>query len=795
MIIIGIFACSTVQKYIKYIYKINETWGKKAVEYGIKILYFFGEEINSNFIGPEYIYLKGVNDDYLSASYKQFLGLKYIYDNYKENLDYINIIGLDTYINIPKYLECLQSIGVRKKLYLGGHGAYRMIGNKNIYFHSGGSGFTISYDTLEYLYSKLDRITDEWIDICNKLNNDLKTACDVAISYYLQLDGFIEEKDIEKRPGFYSCNYKGLCYDNTYNCCKNILKTEDIICCHHMSCDDFDIFTSILKKNNYYMRSNPVAVSMFFDIKKMDDNKKTTRDVEFYKENCQSTLGINIPLVILCDKISHSWIKHIRESLSDSPTYYIIKDLIEYDHYKYNYSIIEKNRENSSYYNNSLTRTNTTYFLLTMLKFIGIKMAHDIYKNASHCFWIDFGCQHIVPEAKNNINYIFLDPNPKVSAIYICYRYRSELKNMEIFLKDGGPCGIAGGIFSIERYYIDMFYTRCISIFYEMISKGVGHSDEQVLTYLYDRFPDMFSLYYGDYYSLISNYKYIVRDQDTIKKFFIDRAIQDNRNDLIKDVTRVLNESSDKGYIIDKQKIKELNNYLKEINKEINKEEIDMNFGRNILESAVYDHPESETATELLNNFVHFRKIYEILEGKWEYGWGSYMFNGLKYEWQRETLKKQEALFNISKNVNNVLEIGVYLGHSLLLMLIANPNLRITCIDNDQRFSSKVVNYLNKEFNNRILFIQGSAEDVLPVLFNHNTSYDLIHIDADHTDVSVRRYYELSKHMLVDDGHIIFDDYEATKDLIDNFIVQDDLSVVTIPWTLWTNIVLKKKLK
>lgn len=797
MIIIGIFACSTVEKYVKYIHKINNTWRKKAEEYGIKVLYFFGEEVNNYFIGPEYIYLKDVKDDYLSASYKQALGLKYIYDNYKKSIEYVHIIGLDTYINIPKYLECLQSIGVKNKLYLGGHGSYRLFRDKNIYFHCGGAGFTISFDVLEHIYDRLDKMVDEWNDICNLYNNNnLYTACDVCISYYLQIDDFIKEKDMIKHNGFYNCNYKGLCYNNTYVCCGDKVDVNNIISCHNMTYEDFDLYTDILdnipRVLNYDIYTGSVAVTMFFNIKKYSDNKSSVRDSDFYKINCNTTLSIKNPLVVLCDKESQIWIKEIRERLSDSPTYYIVKDLNEYDHYKDNYSIILKNRKDSKVYNDSKNRANPSYFLLMMIKFIAIKKAHDIYKNASHYFWIDFACQHIAWEAKQRIDSILINPNPKVSALYIHYRSSSELHNMEEFLKDRGLSGIAATVFSVENKYVDVFYTRCFSIFYEMISRGVGHSDEQILTYLYDRFPDMFMLYYGDYYSVISNYKYIIRDYNAIRSYFIKNAINANRKDLIKELLKVLTESYNSGYgDIDKSDLLFLNNYLKSINIK----QIDMDFGKSILESAVSDHPECETAKELLNNFIHFKKIYEILEGKWEYGWGSYMFNGLEYKWQRETLKKQEALFNVAKKVNNVLEIGVYLGHSLLLMLIANPKLRITCIDNDQRFSPKVVSYLNKVFNNRILFIQGSAEEVLPVLFNHNELFDLIHIDADHTDKSVRKYYELSKHSLLDDGYIVFDDYEATRDLIDKFIEEDDLSVVTIPWTLWTNIVLKKKLK
>ena len=42
-IIFCIFGCDTIPKYKNEILKINETWGKIALQYNIKLLYFLGE--------------------------------------------------------------------------------------------------------------------------------------------------------------------------------------------------------------------------------------------------------------------------------------------------------------------------------------------------------------------------------------------------------------------------------------------------------------------------------------------------------------------------------------------------------------------------------------------------------------------------------------------------------------------------------------------------------------------------------------------------------------------------------
>jgi hypothetical protein len=247
-IIVNIFACSTVEKYKQEIIKINETWGKKAEENGIKILFFLGEEKTDLIDDNKYIYLKDVKNDYNSAAYKQNFGLKYIYENY--NVDFVFTCGTDTYINIENFLLYINKLDKNKKLYIGGHGSYRMIGNDNTYFHSGGSGFILSNSVLSELYSQLYNIQNEWTTVCVKNNVQyLIVACDVLIGYYVSK---IVNIEIINNENFYACNYKGYYNNNTCKCCGDKVNIYEIITCHHMSLDEFDEYTDILKNNNIY---------------------------------------------------------------------------------------------------------------------------------------------------------------------------------------------------------------------------------------------------------------------------------------------------------------------------------------------------------------------------------------------------------------------------------------------------------------------------------------------------------------------------------------------------------------
>lgn len=240
-LVINIFACATIEKYKMEILKINETWGKVAEEMGFKLLFFLGEELTDLMDTNKYIYLKNIKNDYASAAYKQNLGLKYIYENY--DADFVYTCGTDTYINIENLKKYMNEFNKNNNLYIGGHGDIRQIGNLNIFFHSGGSGFIISNHLLKKIYPILYNIQDTWRNICNVYDVIyLIDACDVQIAYYIHKYNpiYITSSDM------YGCNYKGYMYNYKVDCCSKKIKMDTLIACHQMSLQDFDDYTNIL---------------------------------------------------------------------------------------------------------------------------------------------------------------------------------------------------------------------------------------------------------------------------------------------------------------------------------------------------------------------------------------------------------------------------------------------------------------------------------------------------------------------------------------------------------------------
>ena len=183
----------------------------------------------------------------------------------------------------------------------------------------------------------------------------------------------------------------------------------------------------------------------------------------------------------------------------------------------------------------------------------------------------------------------------------------------------------------------------------------------------------------------------------------------------------------------------------------------------------------TEFTNKLAQNEYLFGEIFRVCGCKFHKGMGSYLIDGNTYEYCESMYEKQELLYNCAKNVNTVLEIGTYIGHSLLIMLLANPNLKITCVDYDATFVPKVVDFLNKCFNNNITFIHSDSFNAFKMI---NTKFDLFHIDGTHENDVITEEYNICKNYSSYDDMIkvIFDDQEHMKHL--QSVIDDEGNVI-----------------
>jgi len=187
--------------------------------------------------------------------------------------------------------------------------------------------------------------------------------------------------------------------------------------------------------------------------------------------------------------------------------------------------------------------------------------------------------------------------------------------------------------------------------------------------------------------------------------------------------------------------------------------------------------------------------FYDILEtcgNQFDIGTGSYLFDGRNYEYCDKMFKKQVLLFDKVKNIDSVLEIGSYMGHSAFIMLLSNPNLKITCIDIDDTYSQPSINLLNEIFDSRVTFIKGDSLSVLNTL---TEKFDFFHIDGAHTIDYVRREFDLCKNLSSSDiMEVIFDDYDNVTEM--NSFIERNHKILeqSTPNCDWRNSYLKIKL-
>ena len=188
----------------------------------------------------------------------------------------------------------------------------------------------------------------------------------------------------------------------------------------------------------------------------------------------------------------------------------------------------------------------------------------------------------------------------------------------------------------------------------------------------------------------------------------------------------------------------------------------------------------------------HFMGIYHACGKKFWFSCGSYLIDGQKYKYDKKMLGKQMLLFELAKKNFKILEIGVYMGHSILIMLSSNPKLEITGIDIDDRFAPKAMNYLKKKFPKAKLdFLQG---DSISKLKSMTKKYDLFHIDGDHKTLKIYREIIACTKLTNNNMKILFDDIDMMKSVERSLISAFKVKKYIKPKSRYTNLYLEIKL-
>ena len=146
--------------------------------------------------------------------------------------------------------------------------------------------------------------------------------------------------------------------------------------------------------------------------------------------------------------------------------------------------------------------------------------------------------------------------------------------------------------------------------------------------------------------------------------------------------------------------------------------------------------------------------------------WPSY-FSNLEctnyVKYNVENYEKQKELFEISKTCKHVLIIDNYTLHIAFIMLIANPNIHITCIEQNNKRDMHSFMLLKKYFEANVRYIgfnDGiSCKDILPTLTD---KFDLLHISKNcSTTYDLESMDCICKDNTLDNFTIIVDNWDT----------------------------------
>lgn len=216
---IGVFGSCHNDQYRQQIDNCKQTWCKDVEN----VFFFCG--INRWEKYPDLVHFD-CQDDELSATYKQWNGMKWLHQHSPS--DFYFIVGTDTFVVYKNLIKMLANYDPNQHAYIGGHGDVRKL-DTFVYFHSGGSGFIITHKTMQMIIDKIDDHLLQWTALCHRFAQYLIYGCDVSIAYLLmkhRVPSYTEEH-------FYGCNHKGFAKGKP--CCNHIVQESKIISCHYMN--------------------------------------------------------------------------------------------------------------------------------------------------------------------------------------------------------------------------------------------------------------------------------------------------------------------------------------------------------------------------------------------------------------------------------------------------------------------------------------------------------------------------------------------------------------------------------
>ena len=169
---------------------VHTTWLRKFPKGYLIGGYYYNPKLKMIALGD------GVEEDYQSATKKQFLGLIELHKRFPDSKLYF-ITGCDAYIFSENLRNLLSEYDYDEDYLIGGQCGDIVINGERVIYPGGGPGFAISHSLVAKISPRLPSFVEEW----ERTQDEYKSACDAAMAYLLQHEYGVK---LTFRDGFYS---------------------------------------------------------------------------------------------------------------------------------------------------------------------------------------------------------------------------------------------------------------------------------------------------------------------------------------------------------------------------------------------------------------------------------------------------------------------------------------------------------------------------------------------------------------------------------------------------------------
>lgn len=265
-ITIGVMACTTKDKYFEQLENCVNTWVQECFDAGIDVYFYCGSQVSDREIELSMskqqrekciIHLPGTNDEYESASLKQWLGYQHMFTN--SPACYYLMVGTDNYVWLDRVMMMLSHHNAKLPMLISGYGQVRDLvtgtpvdgkvdirGVRRIYFPFGGNGLILSHPALALMHEAIPTIMQEWDRIC-QVHKDYQPAGDIAMGYFCDKLEILIIRDY----GMYPCSWLYKFVNPDY---VNVgaINYDKLAICHYMDRKDMYLYHKYRTRAQYY---------------------------------------------------------------------------------------------------------------------------------------------------------------------------------------------------------------------------------------------------------------------------------------------------------------------------------------------------------------------------------------------------------------------------------------------------------------------------------------------------------------------------------------------------------------